>query len=50
MECGGDAVLVQPPGQDELLEAGDVLVYRCPDCGQRWDVVLDEDDLAPEDE
>jgi hypothetical protein len=49
MECGGDAVLMQPPAADELLEAGDVLVYRCPDCGQRWDVVLDEDDLTSDD-
>lgn len=45
MECGGDAFLVQPPADDEQLEAGDVVVYRCRDCGQRWDVVVDEADL-----
>jgi hypothetical protein len=48
MECEGEAVLVQIPGDDEILEPGDVLVYRCPECGQRWDVVVDEEDLEPE--
>jgi hypothetical protein len=45
MECGGIAVLQQLPDDDDVLEPGDVLVYRCPDCYQRWDVVVDEDDL-----
>jgi uncharacterized Zn finger protein len=45
MECGGQAVLVHLPDDDEIVEAGDVLMYRCPDCGQRWDVVVDDDDL-----
>jgi hypothetical protein len=49
MECGGIAVLQQPPAEDEILEPGDVLVYRCPDCAQRWDVVVDEDDLVDDD-
>jgi hypothetical protein len=49
MECEGQAVLVQLPAEDEVIEAGDVLVYRCPDCGQRWDVVVDEADLDPDD-
>lgn len=48
MECGGDAFLLQPPGEDDVLAAGDVLAYRCPDCGERWDVVVDEDDLTGE--
>jgi uncharacterized Zn finger protein len=45
MECGGVAVLLQLPADDEIVEAGDTLVYRCPECGQRWDVVIDEEDL-----
>ena len=49
MECGGIAVLQQLPDPDEILEPGDVLVYRCPDCYQRWDVVVDEDDLIDDD-
>jgi predicted nucleic acid-binding Zn ribbon protein len=46
MECGGEAQLVQPIEDDDVLEVGDVLVYRCPDCLQRWDVVVDEEDLT----
>ena len=47
MECGGDgtAQLVQLLDPEMVLEAGDVLVYICGDCNQRWDVVVDEDDL-----
>ena len=40
-------MLEQLPGDDEVIEAGDVLTYRCPDCWQRWDVVVDEDDVDP---
>jgi DNA-directed RNA polymerase subunit RPC12/RpoP len=49
MECGGTAVLQQLPADDEVIEAGDVLTYRCPDCWQRWDVVVDEDDVDADD-
>lgn len=45
MECGGEAVLAQEITEDDIIEEGDVLVYRCPDCFQRWDVVVDADDL-----
>lgn len=48
MECGGVAVLMQLPSEEDVVEAGDVLVYRCPDCHQRWDVVVDEADLVDE--
>jgi hypothetical protein len=44
-DCGGRAHLVQPPDADEVLEAGDVLVYRCEDCLDRWDIVIDEEDV-----
>jgi hypothetical protein len=46
MECDGEAVLVQQLTDEDEIEPGDVLVYRCPDCHQRWDVVVDEEDLA----
>jgi hypothetical protein len=46
MECGAEAVLVQPVDDETELEAGDILVYRCRECLQRWDVVLDDDDLT----
>ena len=30
---------------DDPPQAGDVLTYRCEDCADRWDLVVDEDDL-----
>jgi len=45
MECGGEASLVQPLSDDDELEPGDVVTYRCRDCGQRLDVVVVVDDL-----
>jgi hypothetical protein len=46
MECDGIAILQQAIGPEDDIEPGDVLVYRCPECYQRWDVVVDEEDLA----
>lgn len=41
MECGGTAHLLTPlPAEDDLYP-GDILVYRCADCLERWDVVYD---------
>jgi DNA-directed RNA polymerase subunit RPC12/RpoP len=45
VECGGEAFLVQAPGEEDVLEAGDVLVYHCPECGHRLDIVLEAEDL-----
>jgi len=49
MECGGQAHLVQPLDPEIAVEAGDVMVYVCSDCNQRWDVVVDEADLIEDD-
>jgi DNA-directed RNA polymerase subunit RPC12/RpoP len=49
MECGGQAHLVQALDPEMPVVAGDVLVYVCSDCNQRWDVVVDEDDLIEDD-
>ena len=49
MECGGRATLVQLIDPETPPEAGDVLVYVCGDCWQRWDVVVDADDLVDDD-
>ena len=46
MECGGNAYLAQPIGPEDEIEAGDVLVYLCAECAQRWDVVVDEADVT----
>jgi len=44
VDCGGDAGLASHPPPDEWFEPGDVVVYLCPDCGHRFDVVLDQSD------
>ncbi|GBD84514.1 hypothetical protein BMS3Abin02_00907 [bacterium BMS3Abin02] len=42
VECSGTAHLVlRPP--DEGFEPGDILVYRCEDCLDRWDIVYEEE-------
>jgi hypothetical protein len=50
MECGGDAFLAQPLTRDDDVEAGEIITYICRDCAQRWDVVVDEEDLVDDDE
>ncbi len=52
MECSGrgTAQLVQALDPEMPVRAGDVLVYVCSDCAQRWDVVIDETDLVEDDE
>ncbi len=45
VECGGRAHLITPLPEEGELELGDVLVYRCEDCLERWDIVYAEDDV-----
>jgi hypothetical protein len=46
VDCGGRAqLLTEPP--EWGLRPGDLLVYRCEDCLDRWDVVI-PDDGTPE--
>jgi hypothetical protein len=45
IDCGGRAHLLTPPREDGRWEPGDVVAYRCEDCLDRWDLVLEEDDL-----
>jgi hypothetical protein len=46
IECGGTVhLLTRPPGPDDLpWAAGDVVVYRCADCMDRFDMVLGDVD------
>jgi hypothetical protein len=46
MECGGHAYLAQVVGPDDEIVEGDVLTYLCGACAQRWDVVVDAEDLV----
>jgi hypothetical protein len=50
MECGGVAYLAQPIDAEDVFEAGDSVVYLCGECAQRWDVVVDEEDLIDDDD
>jgi hypothetical protein len=45
VECGGVARLATPITEDDELQPGEVVVYRCDDCYGRFDVVVDDDDL-----
>lgn len=40
--CGGKAGLVILPPEEQLVAPGTVVTYRCPDCGERTDVVAEE--------
>jgi hypothetical protein len=49
IDCGGRAHLL---GEAPELgwAPGDLATYRCEDCRDRWDLVVDDDDLAAPDE
>jgi hypothetical protein len=44
IDCGGRAHLLTHPREDGHWEPGDIVVYRCEDCMDRWDLVLADDD------
>ena len=53
IDCGGRAHLLTKPdidpddGLGAVWQPGDIVAYRCEDCLDRWDLVL-EDDAADE--
>lgn len=42
VDCGGRCGLLSVPEPDWGFEVGDVVSYRCADCGDRWDIELAE--------
>ena len=42
VDCGGTCHLVGQPDPEEGWRAGDVAVYRCAECADRWDVVIED--------
>jgi hypothetical protein len=48
IDCGGRAHLTTPPSGDpehpaaDEWEPGDIATYRCEDCLDRWDLVIDD--------
>ena len=47
VDCGGRCHLLGEPPELGWQE-GDLAVYRCEDCRDRWDLVVHEDDLVDE--
>jgi hypothetical protein len=46
VDCLGTAHLLSYEPPDEGWVPGDVVAYRCPDCGERFDLVLDEEETG----
>jgi Zn finger protein HypA/HybF involved in hydrogenase expression len=46
VECGAAAGRLTAVPEDEGFLPGDVVAFVCPDCGQRFDIVL-EDESEP---
>lgn len=44
IDCLGTASLISFLPDDEEIEPGTALAYRCADCLERFDVVIDADD------
>lgn len=44
IDCGGRAFLLTRPREDGVWLEGDIVAYRCEDCLDRWDLVLEDDD------
>jgi hypothetical protein len=49
VDCGGicHRLSYEP---DEGFATGDVVAYRCEDCMDRWDIVLEDDDVSGDDD
>lgn len=45
IDCGGRCFLLTQQREDGSWEAGDAVAYRCEDCLDRWDLVLEDDDI-----
>jgi len=43
IDCGGRAHLLSAPDEDGTWQPGDIVAYRCQDCLDRWDIVLEDD-------
>jgi hypothetical protein len=44
IDCGGDAHLISflPPEDEPDPEPGTAFAYRCSDCAERFDVVMED--------
>lgn len=44
IDCGGTCHLISRPQEHGEFDPGEVVVYRCEDCLDRWDLVLPDED------
>lgn len=44
VECGGVCQRLTHRPEDDPFQPGDVIAYRCPDCLERFDMVIDQED------
>jgi hypothetical protein len=44
IDCGGRSFLLTRAREDGAWVAGDIVAYRCEDCLDRWDLVLEDPD------
>ena len=45
VDCGGRCGLLSVPEPDWGFQPGDVVAYRCADCGDRWDLIVEAGDI-----
>lgn len=48
VDCGGVATRIAYLPPDEEPEPGVIIAYRCADCLERFDVVIEDDDAPTE--
>lgn len=50
IDCGGVAHLLTPVDETDRFWPGDLVVYRCEDCLDRWDLIVppEGDDGRPD--
>lgn len=48
IDCLGTCQRLTHRPDDDPFIAGDVVAYRCPDCLDRWDIVLEDDEEGPD--
>ena len=44
VDCLGLCHILSYSPPDDGFEPGDIIAYRCEDCGDRWDVVWEPED------
>jgi hypothetical protein len=47
VECGSPARRLTPLPEETGFQAGDVVAFICPDCGARFDLVVEDDEDQP---